>query len=266
MPRPGPVLLSGVTEPIPSPQDLARADLPTLLRDPARKQGFVTPMFEHIAPRYDAFTRLFSFGMDRRWKSTLGQWLSVQYPRPRRILDVACGTGDLARAAVQSHPAALVRGIDAASRMIAEARRQGSGPNPTFEVGDLMVLPAPDGSIDAITAGYAFRNVPDLDRALAEMARVLSTGGMLYVLDFYRPRHAAWRALFLWYLRMSGSLVGWWWHRAPVIYAYIADSIAAWVTAREFEDALRRHGFEVRQAVTRLGGGVALHAAARVDR
>lgn len=220
-------------------------------------------MFEHIAPRYDAFTRLFSFGMDARWKATLAEWLTVQHPGPRRVLDVACGTGDLARAAVRAHPGAVVRGVDAATRMIDEARQRGTGPNPTFEVGDLTSLSAADGSVEAITAGYAFRNVPDLDAALAEMARVLAPGGVLYVLDFYLPRSRVWRGLFLWYLRVAGSLVGWWWHRAPVIYAYIADSIAAWVTVPAFEDALRRHGFEVRQRDTHLGGGVALHAAVR---
>lgn len=251
---------------LPSPRDLARVDLQAVLHDPARKQGFVTPMFEHIAPRYDAFTRLFSFGMDAGWKRTLGAWLAGQSPAPRTILDLACGTGDLAVLAARTHLGATVRGIDAASRMIAEAeRRLATSPVPTvrFEVGDLTAIDAPDASVDAVLAGYAFRNVPRLDDGLAEVARVLRPGGRLYVLDFYRPAAAWWRALFVGYLRVSGSAVGWWWHRAPVIYAYIADSIASYVSADAFDAALARHGLAVERRRDVLLGGVAMHAARR---
>lgn len=246
---------------LPSPKELEQADLPALLRDPARKQGFVTPMFEHIAPRYDAFTRLFSFGMDARWKATLMRWLSAQSPVPAQVLDVACGTGDLAVAAHRRLPGAGVLGVDAATAMIEKAKGLHSGAGVEFQVADLTALPVPDQSYQVITAGYAFRNVPELRRALAEMKRVMQTGGCLYVLDFYRPSSAVWRSLFLGYLRAAGSLVGWWWHRAPVMYAYIADSIDAWVTVEQFEAALADAGFEVLAREVHLLGGVALHTA-----
>ncbi|MBC7898267.1 MAG: class I SAM-dependent methyltransferase, partial [Cytophagaceae bacterium] len=92
--------------PLPSPQELARLDVKAVLRDASRKQAFVTPMFEHIAPRYDAFTRLFSFGMDTGWKATLLGWLREQSPAPGRIVDLACGTGDLGVAAARAFPGA----------------------------------------------------------------------------------------------------------------------------------------------------------------
>lgn len=248
---------------LPSPQDLSRADLPALLRDPARKQGFVTPMFEHIAPRYDAFTRLFSFGMDAKWKRTLVSWLKSQRLAPAHVLDVACGTGDLARAAANCWPNATVLGVDAAEAMVALAKVHPHPSTVTFNVGDLTALSLPDASQQAVTAGYAFRNVPDVQQALAEMSRIMSPDACLYVLDFYRPRQTLWRVLFLNYLRTAGSLVGWWWHRAPVIYAYIADSIDAWISVGEFEQALDRAGFDVVERQVHLGGGVALHQARR---
>ena len=80
----------------PSPRELEALDLETYLSDPGRKQSFVTPMFEHIAPRYDAFTRLFSFGMDASWKRELMAWFAQRAPARAVVLDVACGTGDLA--------------------------------------------------------------------------------------------------------------------------------------------------------------------------
>jgi len=182
--------------PLPSPQDLATVDVKAVLRDARRKQGFVTPMFEHIAPRYDAFTRLFSFGMDRGWKRTLLAWFHEQSPVPAHIVDLACGTGDLAFAAARALPRARVTGLDAARRMIEEARGRLRGdavPNLRFAVGDLTATGLETASVDAVFAGYGFRNIPRLDDGLAEVARILRPGGRLYVLDFYQPRSRWWR-------------------------------------------------------------------------
>ena len=249
-----------------SPRELAALDLEAYLRDPLRKQAFVTPMFEHIAPRYDTFTRLFSLGMDARWKEALMDWFAERTPTRAEILDVACGTGDLALRAAALRPAASVLGIDAAKGMVERARaRVGAGDRARvrFETGDLTRLPLPDASIDVVLGGYALRNVPQYEAALVELHRVLRPGGILLTLDFYRPPSAAWRALFLGYLQLSGSVVGWWWHRAPVIYAYIAHSIRHYVSAAEFERALERTGFDTTARREHLLGGIALHAAVR---
>ncbi|MGQ0646286.1 MAG: ubiquinone/menaquinone biosynthesis methyltransferase [Gemmatimonadaceae bacterium] len=252
--------------PLPSPQDLERRDLAAELRDAARKQRFVTPMFEHIAPRYDAFTRLFSFGMDAGWKREIIAWMELQAPTPEHVLDVACGTGDLSFAAAARFPDARVTGVDAAERMIAVARsrwERTSAPRVSFAVGDLTATALPDASVDAVLAGYAFRNIPRLDDGLREVARVLRPGGWLYSLDFYKPGGRLWRPLFLRYLHVAGSALGWWWHRAPVMYAYIAESIDAYVDASSFTSSLAAHGLLVQRRRDVLGGGVALHAARR---
>jgi len=226
----------------------------------------VTPMFELIAPRYDDFTRLFSFGMDARWKGELMRWLDDAAPEGGTMLDVACGTGDLALAAARLRPAARVVGVDAASRMTALATRRVASADAgrlSFTTGDLTQLDLPDASVDVVTAGYALRNVPDHEAGIAELARVLRPGGQLLTLDFYRPAAPWWRELFLGYLQLSGSAVGWWWHRAPVVYAYIAHSIRHFVTADDFSRALHAAGFDVRRESRRLLGGIALHHAVR---
>jgi demethylmenaquinone methyltransferase/2-methoxy-6-polyprenyl-1,4-benzoquinol methylase len=251
---------------LPSPQELDRQDVHALVRDAARKQSFVTPMFEHVAPRYDAFTRLFSFGLDAGWKRRLIGWLDAQGPRPARILDIACGTGDLSFAAAQRYPGVEVRGLDAAGRMIEAARerlRRTPMSGVSFEVGDLTASGLRTASVDAVLAGYAFRNIPRLEDGLDEVRRVLRPGGWLYSLDFYRPSSPAWRRVFLAYLRTAGGAVGWWWHRAPVMYAYIAASIDAWVDDASFAATLTARGFVVERSWRTLGGGVALHAARR---
>lgn len=247
-------------------QALAAMDLAAHLADPSRKQAFVTPMFDIIAPRYDDFTRWFSFGMDRRWKAALVRDAVAMAPRDTRVvLDLACGTGDLAEALAAAFPDASVTGVDASPRMIAaaQARHGGSRPRLRFDVGDAMRLSVPDASVDLITAGYCYRNVPDWRAALREAARVLRPGGVFADLDFFRPSFTPWRALFLWYLRRAGDLVGWAWHGAPVVYGYIAPSIAGFCTADDFTRELAAAGFEAPRVTSHLGGGVALHLARR---
>jgi demethylmenaquinone methyltransferase / 2-methoxy-6-polyprenyl-1,4-benzoquinol methylase len=241
-------------------------DLDAAMADASRKQGVVTPMFDVIAPRYDAFTRLFSFGMDRAWKEVLVNRVLAQSPTATTGLDVACGTGDIGFALADARPALRLTGVDPSAEMLVIARERTArraDQRVTFHLGHMAQLPSATSSVDVLTAGYGFRNVPDLDAAVAECARVLRPGGVLGSLDFFRPQNAIWRALFLWYLRTSGNIVGWWWHRTPAIYGYIARSIAAFVTAEEFTAVLARHGFRVIETRRRLLGGIALHIAVR---
>ena len=249
-----------------TPRGLRELDLERHLDDPAIRQRFVTTMFDIVAPRSDQFTRVFSFGMDAGWKRELLAWLAGAAPTDARVLDLACGTGDLAFDAARVLPRAQVTGLDASPRMIVEAERRREtaaavGARVRFAVGDMMSLPRADASVDVVTAGYGFRNVPDAARALAEIARVLRPGGVLLVLDFYRPEPAVWRALFLGYLRAAGNLVGWLWHREPVVYGYIAASIERWVSAGRFSTMLDAAGLALVREQRKLGGGVALHFA-----
>lgn len=243
-------------------------DLDAAMADASRKQGVVTPMFDVIAPRYDAFTRLFSFGMDSTWKSDLISALIPRARHARHALDVACGTGDLGFSMAAHLPDVQVTGVDPSAEMLAIATARADATTHdrvAFHRGEMATLPAATSSIDVITAGYGFRNVPDLEAAVRECARVLRPGGTLASLDFFAPRNRIWRALFLGYLRVSGNIVGWWWHRTPAIYGYIARSIAAFVTAEEFTTLLQRNGFRVIDTRRMLLGGLALHLAVRED-
>lgn len=257
-------------------QHLATLDLEAYLADPARKQAFVTPMFDIIAPRYDAFTRAFSFGMDARWKAearrVVVDRLALAGPSPR-LLDLACGTGDLAigvaRAARSRHAGLRVLGVDASPRMTSLARERLRGADrDTADLvhvvtGDMSALAVADGSVDAITAGYAVRNAPDPLMAIREAARVLRSGGTYVTLDFYRPEFLPWRLGLLSYLSLAGNLVGWTWHRSPVVYGYIARSIEHFMSWQAFSQALEHHGFRVVTVRRWLAGGVAMHVAER---
>ncbi len=249
------------------PAALGKLDLEAHLADPALKQRFVTPMFDTIAPRYDRFTRVFSFGMDRRWKAELIDWIRLAVGPESRVLDLACGTGDLAFAAAERATHGSVRGVDASPRMIELARKRAAREAPhgnvQFQVGDMSSLEADTASVDAITAGYGLRNVPEYEVAVREIARVLKPGGVLATLDFYRPESALWRPLFLAYLKAAGNWVGWLWHREPVVYGYIAPSIDHFVSWQRFSATLEHNGLQVESVRIKLFGGVALHFARR---
>jgi demethylmenaquinone methyltransferase/2-methoxy-6-polyprenyl-1,4-benzoquinol methylase len=155
--------------------------------------------------------------------------------------------------------------IDAARARLADAARDAAvAPRVTAQVGDMAALALPSSCMDVVTAGYGVRNVPDAAQAVREMARVLRPGGLLVTLDFYRPAFAPWRALLLWYLSVAGNAVGWWWHRDPVVYGYIARSIDTFMSWQAFSALLEREGFQVVRVTRHLGGGIALHEARRL--
>ena len=127
----------------------------------------------------------------------------------------------------------------------------------------MTAVPVADGAADVVTIGYGVRNAPTPQAALRKAARLLRPGGLLLVLDFYRPPAALWRTLFLGYLRLAGSLVGWWWHRIPVAYGYIEPSIRHHLSVGEMTKALEAHGFKPERVRQKLFGGVALHTGRR---
>jgi demethylmenaquinone methyltransferase / 2-methoxy-6-polyprenyl-1,4-benzoquinol methylase len=141
----------------------------------------VRTMFDRIAPVYDLMNRVMTAGLDQRWRR-----LTVQaVVRPGdRVLDAACGTGDLAIIAAKG--GATVTGLDFSERMLERARRK--APELEWVSGDLLALPFPDASFDAATVGFGVRNVADLPRAIAELHRVLRPGGRLAILEITRPR------------------------------------------------------------------------------
>jgi demethylmenaquinone methyltransferase / 2-methoxy-6-polyprenyl-1,4-benzoquinol methylase len=240
------------------------------LDDPALRQRYVTAVFDLFAPRYDAFTRWFSFGMDRVWKREVTRLATAaagtRADRRVVVADLACGTGDLAFALTA--PGRLVVALDVSREMLvrAAARVQPShSGTPRFAAGDMIALPVADASVDVVTIGYGLRNAPRLDAALDEVTRVLRPGGHVVTLDFCRPANALWRRLFLGYLVVAGNLYGWAWHREPAAYGYIPRSIARFATPDELTAALAERGFDVYHVGRKLLGGICVHAGRKIE-
>jgi demethylmenaquinone methyltransferase/2-methoxy-6-polyprenyl-1,4-benzoquinol methylase len=236
-----------------------RVGLDDAFASPDSKRRYVRRLFSTIADRYDLITVLLSFGLDRRWKRRV---IDLAGPRAGlRALDLACGTGDLAFAAAER--GATVVGLDVTPRMIelARAKRRDRRGEVAFLVGDMGWVPFAGATFDIVTTGYGLRNVPDITLAVREIHRVLRPGGVLVSLDFDRPAHPVIRVIYLGYLSMVGSALGWALHRDPETYRYIPASILRYPGASRLAELMRAEGFGTAGWCPVLGGLMAIHVA-----
>lgn len=240
---------------------LERGTLGTAFDTPESKRRYARRLFGTIADRYDLITRLLSFGQDQGWKHRLVQLAGVA--RTDRVLDLACGTGDLALLAIAR--GATATGLDFTLPMIELARRKPGSDYVTWVVGDMGHLPIADGAVTVVTTGYGLRNVPDLTMALAEACRVLAAGGTLASLDFDRPESALLRRAYLVYLTVVGATLGWLLHGNPDTYGYIAASIRRYPGARAVAGMMRDAGFSSVEHIPVLGGLMAIHVARKAQ-
>ena len=226
---------------------------------PEGKRRYVRRLFATIADRYDFITGFLSYGQDRRWKRRLIALADLR--DDDRVLDLACGTGDILFAAMP--PARMAVGVDVTFRMLQLARRRSNASRASLVTGDMIALPIGNARVTVVTVGYGLRNVPDLDEALREIQRVLTPGGRLLSLDFNRPSNAIVRGAYLAYLTVVGSLLGLALHGDPDTYRYIPESIRKYPGARRVAERMQRLGFDDVRAIPVLGGFMTIHVATK---
>ena len=218
----------------------------------------MSAMFHTIAPRYDFFTRVFSYGMDRRWKKVCVERSVL--PQNPLVLDLASGTGDFSRLVALRYPGARPLAVDLTERMLQLARAHGVA---RAVCADAESLPFPDGSFDGVFIGYGLRNFRNLPAALREIERVTRPGGLMVSLDFFLPANRWLRRLFLGWLYMQGALFGLLLHGQPRVYTYIPDSLRTFVSIDEFSSLLRRAGYRPVDTRRFILGGIGIHWAAK---
>lgn len=243
------------------------------------KRPFIQRLFTDIAPRYDAFNRLTSCGLDQGWRRAA---LREGQVRPdQRVLDVCAGTGDFALlaaervgesesvgrwlpppSALSAPPRAergapgLVVGADMNLAMLSRARQKRSrGASVDWLQADTLALPFPAASFDRVTIGFSTRNLVDLDAGLREMVRVLRPGGRLIILETGRPGNAFVRLGYYAYLFTVARAIGWVLTGTLWPFTYLARSVQAFLTPAQMVRALDDAGAPARYLP--LAGGLA---------
>jgi demethylmenaquinone methyltransferase/2-methoxy-6-polyprenyl-1,4-benzoquinol methylase len=228
-------------------------------------------MFGHIAPRYDFLNHFLSLSFDRLWRRrTAKRFSSILARADARVLDLCCGTGDLAfalgrRAAElrsKSDSRSLIVGSDFAIPMVelaAQKSRADESATP-FLAGDALSLPFADGSFDLVTAGFGFRNLANYERGLREIARVLKPGGEIGLLEFSDPRHGIGAGAFRFYFRhilprIGGAISG-----DSSAYTYLPNSVSKFPAPDELARWMEKAGFADVEFSMWNFGSVALHS------
>lgn len=210
----------------------------------------VRRMFDRIAPVYDSMNRLMTAGLDRRWRRET----ATAVVRPGdRVLDVCCGTGDLALAAADA--GGRVTGLDFSEPMLERARSKST--EIEWLEGDALSLPFSEGSFDAVTIGFGLRNLANVERGVEELRRVLRPGGRLAILEITRPKGLAAPFYRLWFdgvIPLAGKVLP-----GGSAYSYLPASVRRFPAPEGLAKLLDEAGFDEIRWRLFAGGIVALH-------
>jgi len=227
--------------------------------DEREKAQRVRNVFDSVAPRYDLMNDLMSAGLHRVWKRYT---LTVAQAQPGyQVLDIAGGTGDLSLGfAHQVGPTGMVVHTDINEAMLREGRDRllNEGMVVPSMVCDAEKLPFADGSFDVVSVAFGLRNMTNKDQALAEMHRVLRTGGKLLVLEFSKVAKPLEKA-YDWYSFSVLPRLGRWVAGDAESYRYLAESIRMHPGQEELRQMMKQSGFGHVDVHNLTGGVVALH-------
>jgi demethylmenaquinone methyltransferase / 2-methoxy-6-polyprenyl-1,4-benzoquinol methylase len=205
----------------------------------------VRKLFDDISGRYDFLNHFLSFGIDRRWRKKFVRVLAGS--PPRRILDVATGTGDLAIAMAGMSPEKIV-GIDISDRMMEIGKKKVEAKHfdriIEFLQGDAESIPFPDSSFDAVTVAFGVRNFENLEKGLSEMKRILRPGGTMLILEFSHPETGAVRSLYRFYSKFIIPFIGRKISKNDQAYNYLPETIAAFPSGLDFIRIMEKAGME----------------------
>ena len=233
---------------------------PKDIRDERQAAAWVREMFGQVAPRYDLLNHLLSFNTDKRWRGrTVRRFRGILQRPDARVLDLCCGTGDLA-IALKHEAKARVMGSDFCHPMLTLAA--GKAAIPFFEA-DALNLPVPDSSLDLIAIAFGFRNLANYERGLVELHRALRPGGTLAILEFSQPPNALFARLYDIYSnrvlpRIGAAISG-----AREAYTYLPESVRKFPDAPGLASMMKRAGYRDVRFERMTFGVVALHSGLR---
>lgn len=217
-------------------------------------------MFGEIARRYDLMNSLMTGGLHHRWRR-LGVDAAALAPGSA-ALDVCCGTGDFAFSLYDAvGPMGSVTGVDFSRRMLEVARekQRHNGKVVDFKWGDATALEFEDNRFDAATVGFGIRNIPDIERAFAEMTRVVKPGGRVVCLEITQPSKQPFKSFYgVWFDRLvpaGGRLIA----NEKSAYSYLPSSVRRFPPAPELAAIMRQAGLKDVSYRLLAGSIIALH-------
>lgn len=221
---------------------------PHAVQDKAERIG---AMFDAIAESYDLNNRIHSLWRDQAWRRKAVRLARVR-PDEDIVVDVACGTGDLAFAFARANPAKVI-GIDFVPRMIRLAQEKAAklaeGVVPEFRVGDAMQLDLRDACCDIVSIAFGIRNVAAPAQAMREFRRILRPGGRLIILEFSTPPNPLLKALYRFYSHTVMPRTATWISRDHSgAYKYLPRSVDTFATRGEMIEMMQAAGFSDVQA------------------
>jgi demethylmenaquinone methyltransferase / 2-methoxy-6-polyprenyl-1,4-benzoquinol methylase len=223
----------------------------------------VRGMFDRIVRRYDLMNRLMTGGRDVAWRREAARMAIGS--GAERALDVATGTGDLALE-LRRRGVPDVTGLDFSREMLASAEikaQQQRVSGITFLQGDAMSMPFPDASFDALTIAWGLRNLPDYERGIQELARVLRPEGRMVILEMTPLQNPALRKAFNLYFQHAVPVIGGVISGDRDAYRYLPDSVGAFPPADDLAGMMRATGLRNVRYKLVGGGTVALHIGIR---
>ena len=226
--------------------------------DRAAKEARVYGIFQEISEGYDRANTRISLGLHRSWKRMLTGCLTKSLPAGAEMLDVCCGTGDVALEVAGKRRDVRVTGLDFSPAMLEAAERRRKGlPNVRFLQGNALELPAEDGRFAAACVSFGLRNTADFARGLEELKRVVRPGGWVYCLDSFVPEGRLVRPFYRFYFRrVMPRLGGGRKHAAS--YRWLYDSTEQFLRRGELAELFRTVGLEDIRSSCRMFGACAL--------
>jgi demethylmenaquinone methyltransferase / 2-methoxy-6-polyprenyl-1,4-benzoquinol methylase len=213
-----------------------------LMKKSERREN--SEMFDQIAGSYDFLNHLLSLNIDKEWRERAIK--AIGEIKPRRVLDVATGTADMAIGAVSLNPDQVV-GVDISTGMLEIGRKKilnlGLADRISLLLADCEALPFENSSFDAVTVAFGVRNFQNPEKGLSEIYRVLSPGGKTAILEFSLPRRKWLRMMYRFYFHHLVPAIGKWFSRDLSAYRYLPDSVEAFPKGQDFVDLLQRAGF-----------------------
>ena len=199
-------------------------------------------MFDRIAPTYDLLNKLMSFGIDKRWRVKAIAEIGRSGERVGPVLDLCAGTLDLSALLEETFPSERIVACDFSANMLESGKNKVTRTERV--VGDALALPFDDATFGAVICGFGMRNLADLRAGVREARRVLRPGGTFVTLELFAPKLLRTRALHSAALKSALPVLGAVVARDRDAYAYLAESMAGFVTREQYETILREEGFD----------------------